>query len=213
VICFGLVAPAAVILLFRFVDPPLTTLMLLRSAQGQGMTQDWTRYDLIPPALRKMAIASEDRPFCDEMFGFNRSAIAIQIGVWWDGGRPTGASTITMQTARSLFLWPERSWIRKALEAWLTPQIALLWPRRRVIEVYLNIAEFGPGVYGVAAAARMFWRKPASALSPEEGAILLSLLPDPMHRSVLAPTPAMASAAEDVLALLGSDDPRLNCAK
>ena len=100
-----------------------------------------------------------------------------------DGGagkRPRGASTITMQTAKNLLLWPARDPVRMILEAWLTPQVALLWPKRRVIEVYLNIVEFGPGIYGAEAAARWFFHKPAADLTPREAAQLVSVLPRPL---------------------------------
>jgi monofunctional biosynthetic peptidoglycan transglycosylase len=97
-------------------------------------------------------VASEDNLFCHDPLGFDDDALLDQVEVWWKGERPRGASTITMQTTRNLLLWPGRDIVRKVFEVWLTPQIALLWPKRRVLEVYLNIVEFGPGVYGAEAA-------------------------------------------------------------
>ena len=141
-----LVVPFALILLFRFVPPPITPLMLLRLAEGYGLHREWVPYDRISPYMADAVVASEDNLFCREKSGFDTVALADQIAVWRDGERPRGASTITMQTARNLLLWPGRDIVRKLIEAWLTPQIALLWPKKRVLEVYLNIIEFGPGI-------------------------------------------------------------------
>src|SRR3954471_5761697 len=126
-----LLGPLLLVLLFRFVPVPLTPLMLLRSAQGQAWHHHWVPYERIAPALAEAVIASEDNLFCREWFGFDFDALSGQITALGDGDRVRGASTITMQTAKNLFLLPGREWLRKAAEAWLTPQIALLWPKRR----------------------------------------------------------------------------------
>jgi monofunctional biosynthetic peptidoglycan transglycosylase len=143
----------------------------------------------MPPALAHAVIAAEDNLFCRQMFGFDFGALRGQIEGWWQGDRPRGASTITMQTAKNLLLWPGRDPVRKTLEAWLTPQIALLWPKQRILEVYLNIVEFGPGIYGAEAAARTFFGKPASALSQREAARLAAVLPNPLAWSAADPGP------------------------
>ncbi len=212
-IAAALLAPVGVIAVLRVVNPPTTSLMLQRHWQGFGTAQNWLAYQAIPARLRQLAIAAEDLRFCTERVGFDWAAIATQLAVLRNGGRPTGASTLTMQTARTLFLWPDRDWVRKLLEAWLTPQIALLWPRRRVLDVYLNIAEFGPGIYGVAAAARAFWGRPVGALRLDQAALLMTVLPAPDQWSVAAPTPAMMLRARGLAALVTAQDHRLDCAR
>ncbi|HSO41884.1 MAG TPA: transglycosylase domain-containing protein, partial [Rhodospirillales bacterium] len=147
VLAVALLAPAALIALFRLVDPPITPLMLIRLAEGQSINKSWRELERISPHLARAVIASEDNRFCEHA-GFDLTEVAGQIDRWLDGGRPRGASTLTMQTAKNLFLWPGRDPLRKALEAWLTWQIELLWPKKRILEVYLNIVEFGPGIYG-----------------------------------------------------------------
>ncbi|MFO1028108.1 MAG: monofunctional biosynthetic peptidoglycan transglycosylase [Acetobacteraceae bacterium] len=180
-----LLGPLLLILLFRFVPVPLTPLMLLRAAQGYGLNHHWVPYEHLAPTLAQAVIASEDNRFCAEWFGFDFDALSGQIAALGDGERPRGASTITMQTAKNLFLLPGRDWFRKLLEAWLTPQIALLWPKQRVLEVYLNIIEFGPGIYGAEAAARSFFGRPAAALTREQAIRLAVVLPDPLDRSAV----------------------------
>jgi len=172
--------PFALIVVFRFVPPPITPLMVIRLIEGQPLHHQWVAYDKISPALGHAVIASEDNLFCEEILGFDVTALHGQVDAWEDGKRPRGASTITMQTAKNLLLWPGRDPIRKVVEAWLTPQIALLWPKRRVLEMYLNIVEFGPGIYGAEAAARSFFHKPAADLTPREAAQLASVLPRPL---------------------------------
>src|SRR6266700_1481512 len=147
-----LIGPFILIMIFRFVPVPLTPLMVVRLAQGYELHHDWVPYERIAPDLIHAVVASEDNLFCREPLGFDEGALLGQLEAWWEGERPRGASTITMQTARNLLLWPGRDVMRKALEAWLTPQIALFWPKRRILEVYLNSVEFGPGIYGAEAA-------------------------------------------------------------
>jgi monofunctional biosynthetic peptidoglycan transglycosylase len=213
VVVAALLVPAGLIMVLRVVNPRTTSLILQRQWQGFGTAQNWLPYEAIPIRLRQLAIAAEDLRFCTERTGFDWAAIATQLAVSRDGGRPTGASTLTMQTARTLFLWPHRDWFRKLLEAWLTPQIALLWPRRRVLEVYLNVAEFGPGIYGVAAAAKAFWGRPVGMLRLDEAALLMTVLPAPDEWSVTAPTPAMTLRARGLAALVTAQDYRLDCAR
>ena len=182
-----LLGPPLLLLLFRFVPVPLTPLMLIRAAEGYGMRHQWVSYDRMTPALPRSLIASEDNWFCREPLGFDTAALAQQIDVWWHGGRPRGASTITMQVARNLFLWQGRDWVRKLMEAWLTPQVALLWPKQRILEVYLNIVEFGPGVFGVQAASQRFFHRSAADLTPNQAARLIAVLPAPLDWSVVHP--------------------------
>ena len=190
-----LAGPPALILVFRVLPPPATPLMLIRLAQGHALRQEWVAYERIAPALAEAVIAAEDNRFCGEALGFDFAALRGQVESWQDGERPRGASTITMQTAKNLLLWPGRDPVRKALEAWLTPQVALLWPKRRVLEVYLNVVEFGPGLYGAEAATRAFFGKPASALSAHEAARLAAVLPNPLRWSAAAPSPHLRRRA------------------
>ena len=125
--------------------------------------------------------------FCREQLGFDEDALGEQLDAWWGGERARGASTITMQTARNLLLWPGRDVVRKAIEAWLTPQIALLWPKRRVLEVYLNSVEFGPGIYGAEAAARQYFHRSAAELSTDQALRLAVILPSPLKWSAVRP--------------------------
>jgi monofunctional biosynthetic peptidoglycan transglycosylase len=149
----------------------------------------WVPYRQISPFLVQAVVASEDDLFCRERSGFDLDALATQIAAWKRGERPRGASTITMQTARNLLLWPGRDPLRKIIEAWLTPQIALLWPKQRVLEVYLNIIEFGPGIYGAEAAAQQFFGRSAATLTRDEAVRLAVVLPDPLHWSASHPSP------------------------
>ncbi len=207
-----LLGPAALIMLFRYVPPPVTPLMLLRLTQGYGWHHEWIGYHRISPALADAVIASEDNHFCHERFGFDVDALAEQVAVWQEGDRPRGASTITMQVARNLLLWPGRDPVRKAIEAWLTPQIALLWPKRRVLEVYLNIIEFGPGIYGAEAAARANFNRSAADLTRDQAARLAVVLPDPLHWSAAHPSPYLRERAETIERRIGQLGSLLDCA-
>ncbi len=212
VLLVALLAPPGLILAYRFVPPPITPLMLVRAVQGYGLERDWVPYGSIAPALARSVIASEDNLFCRQALGFDFGALREQFQAWQAGERPRGASTITMQTAKNLLLWPGRDPLRKAVEAWLTPQIALLWPRQRVLEVYLNIVEFGPGVYGAEAAAQSFFNKPAARLTPREAALLAAVLPSPLNWSAAAPTPNLRQRAGNIERRVGQLGPLLDCA-
>jgi len=203
--------PLLLILLFRFLPPPVTPLMLLRAAQGHGMERAWVAREEIAPALVAAVVAAEDNLFCRQRLGFDLAALRGQIEAWQEGERPRGASTITMQVVKNLFLWPGRDLLRKALEAWLTPQIALLWPRARVIEVYLNIVEFGPGIYGAEAAARRFFGKPAARLTLREAALLAAVLPSPLTRSAGEPSAALQRRAAVIARRANDIRPLLDC--
>lgn len=208
-----LLGPLLLILLFRFAPVPLTPLMLLRVTQGYGLQHHWVPYSRIAPTLADAVIASEDNRFCQERFGFDFTALGEQIAALGDGERPRGASTITMQTAKNLFLLPGRDWIRKAIEAWLTPQIALLWPKHRVLEVYLNIIEFGPGIYGAEAAARAMFGRSAAALTREQALRLAVVLPNPLEWSAVHPTPYLRERVEVIGRRIGQLGPLLDCVR
>jgi len=212
-VAIGLAGPAAAILAFRFLPLPVTPLMLIRLAQGYPLHRQWAAYAAISPALAESVIASEDNLFCEESLGFDVQAMRGQYEAWQAGERPRGASTITQQTAKNLFLWPGRDPVRKFVEAWLTPQISLLWPKRRILEVYLNIVEFGPGIYGAEAAARSFFHKPASDLSAREAALLAAVLPRPLVWSAASPMPWLRQRAAVIEQRVAQIRPLLACAK
>ena len=206
-----LLGPLLLIGTFRFVPVPFTPLMLIRSAQGYGWERDWVPLASIAPALAESVVAAEDNLFCREPLGFDLGALRSEAEAWWQGERPRGASTITMQTAKNLILWPGRDPLRKAIEAWLTPQVAILWPKRRVMEVYLNIVEFGPGLYGAEAAARVHFNKPASALTQQEAARLAAVLPSPLNWSAARPSAHVLRRATVIERRVGQLGPLLDC--
>ena len=206
-----LLLPLGPILAYCFVPPPVTPLMLIRALQGHEMRQDWVPLSSIAPALAESVVAAEDNLFCRHSLGFDLGALRGEAEAWWEGGRPRGASTITMQTAKNILLWPGRDPLRKAVEAWLTPQVAILWPRRRVMEVYLNIVEFGPGLYGAEAAARAHFNKPASALTAREAARLAAVLPGPLTRSAARPSEQVLRRAAVIERRVGQLGPLLDC--
>jgi monofunctional biosynthetic peptidoglycan transglycosylase len=208
-----LVGPLALVLTFRFLPPPVTPLMLIRLVEGHPRHQQWVAYEKISPALAESVIASEDNFFCEETLGFDFNALRSQFEAWADGERPRGASTITTQTAKNLLLWPGRDPVRKLVEAWLTPQFALLWPKHRVLEMYLNIVEFGPGIYGAEAAARSFFGKHASELSPQQAALLASVLPLPLEWSAASPTAYIRHRALVIEQRVAETRPLLSCAR
>ena len=208
-----LLGPAAVLLVFRFVPVPITSLMLIRLAEGYPLHRDWVPYRRIAPALPRAVIASEDNRFCSEPLGIDGGALWSQVDDWLHGRRPRGASTITMQVARNLFLWPTRSMVRKVLELWLTPQVAILWPKRRILDVYLNSVEFGPGIFGAQAAARHWFGRNAAALTPDQAARLAVILPDPLHWSPLPPDPWAAQRALLILNRVQQLGPLDDCAR
>ena len=206
-----LLLPSVLVLAFRFVPVPATPLMVIRAAQGYGWQHDWVPLGQMSPALARAVVASEDNLFCAERLGFDEAALLGQIAAWWRGERPRGASTITMQVAKNVFLWPGRDILRKLAEAALTPQIALAWPKQRVMEVYFYSVDFGPGIYGAEAAARAFFGNPASRLTPQQAARLAVVLPNPLHRSAANPGRDVAARATVILRRIEELGPRLAC--
>lgn len=186
--------PLGLTVLYRLVPPPVTPLMVIRLVQGHGLDKDWRPLDRISPHLRRAVIAAEDAKFCSH-WGFDWQAIDNAIERYDEGGRVLGASTISMQTAKNVFLWPGRTFLRKGLEAYLTLYVEALWPKRRILEVYLNVAEFGPGLYGAEAAARRHFGTSAAELTAREAALLAAVLPDPLRRSPSRPSAYVASRA------------------
>ena len=182
-----IIGSVVLVALYRVLPPPGTPLMLIRLVEGYGIDKSWRRLDGISPHLIRAAMAGEDARFCRH-HGFDWGAIETAWDRYQSGrGRLLGASTISMQTAKNVFLWPGRDWLRKGFEAWFTALIELAWGKRRIMEIYLNVAEWGPGVYGAEAASRHYFHKPAEALNPEEAVRLAAALPDPLDWSPRRP--------------------------
>ena len=208
----ALLAPPLILLLYRVVPPPVTPLMLIRLGQGEALHKEWRPLAAIAPALAEAVVAAEDNRFCEHR-GFDWPALKGELEAWRAGEAPRGASTITMQTAKNLFLWPDRSLLRKALEAPLTLEVELLWPKRRIIEVYLNIVEFGPGIYGAEAAARNFFDKPAADLTGREAALLAAALPRPRTSSPGRPSEWLEDRARTIRTRIDQLGPMLDCVR
>ena len=194
-----LLATVVQVLVLRFVDPPLSAFMVARQmeAWGEGDWQfriayDWRDLDEISRQLPVALVAAEDQNF-SEHFGFDLKAIQKARKNNARGRKVRGGSTISQQTAKNLFLWQGSSrpsrWVRKGVEAWYTLLLEALWPKRRIMEVYVNIAEFGDGVYGAQAAARTYFRKDAARLGPAEAARMAAVLPSPRRYSITRPGP------------------------
>jgi monofunctional biosynthetic peptidoglycan transglycosylase len=187
----------ALVVLYRWVDPPASALMLGQRLTGTPITQRWVALERISPNLHLAVILSEDARFCSHS------------GVDWDeleeaierarDGIARGGSTISMQVVKNLFLWPSRSYLRKAIEIPLAYVIEAAWSKRRILEIYLNIAEWGPGVFGAEAASRYHFRKPASLLAPREAALLAVALPNPFERQAGSPGPGTLRLADTLL--------------
>lgn len=188
----------------RFVAPPPTFLMVSRAIEGEGLSYRWRSLDDISPRLVQAVIASEDSTFCAHN-GFDMKAIerALQANARAEkrgSGRIRGGSTISQQTAKNVFLWPGRDWIRKGLEAGYTVAIETVWGKRRIMEVYLNVAEWAPGVYGAEAAAQHWFGKSASDLSSREAARLAAILPSPRRYNAGSPGPYVRRRASRIQA-------------
>jgi monofunctional biosynthetic peptidoglycan transglycosylase len=173
------------LLVLRFVPPPTSAFML---QSPYPVSQQWVSLDTLPAHVALAMVASEDQRF-PEHFGVDFTAISDALDQAEDGDGLRGASTISQQTAKNLLLWPGRSLVRKGLEAGLAMSLEVIWGKKRILEVYVNIAEFGKGIYGVEAASRHYFGKPASRLSVNEAARLAVLLPGPRTRDARRLTP------------------------
>ena len=180
------------VLSLRWVDPPTSAFMTRERIANWSddkfeLRHRWVDWSQIAAPMKVAVIASEDQMF-PEHNGFDFQQINKAIEQRERGRRNRGASTISQQVAKNLFLWPGRSWVRKGLEVFYTVLIEWLWPKQRILEVYLNIAEFGPGVFGVGAASEKYFRKPAARLSNNDAALLAAVLPSPKRMKVATPS-------------------------
>ena len=188
VFAFLLLYPVVLAALYRFVAPPGTPLMLSTLVAGGEADYRWVPLSGISASAVKAVIASEDGKFCSH-FGFDWEAIDRALERNASGGRLRGGSTISQQTAKNLFFPESRTWLRKGFEAYGTVLIEVGWPKWRIMENYLNIAEFGPGIFGIEAAAQHYFRKPAARLTAFEAARLAAVLPSPRNYRVIGPGP------------------------
>lgn len=182
----------------RFFNPPTSAFIIAwQWEHGRRAYQQWQPLEQISSQLQLAVISSEDQKF-PLHFGFDFDSIKQALNE--SNGRPRGASTITQQVAKNLFLWNGRSYLRKLLEAWLTLVIECLWPKHRILEVYLNIAEFGSGVYGAEAAAQSFYQRPARQLTPWQSGLLAAVLPNPKRMSAATPSDYVQTRAREIIA-------------
>ena len=195
-------AYALLILLISFLPPPINIYQVQESWRLGGIEKDWVGWDEIAPVMARSVVAAEDANFCAH-WGFDMVAIRAAI----DQGGNRGASTLTQQVVKNTFLWHGRSYVRKAMEAMLTPVVELIWSKQRILEVYLNVAEFGTGLFGVQAAAQHHFGVDARDLTATQAARLAAVLPDPQNRSASEPsafvrkrTRAIMSGAETIAA-------------
>lgn len=192
-VALALLLSVGPVLLLRWVDPP-TTAFIIREQLSAGEPRKprsvqyrWVDGQQISPHIKVAVIAAEDQTFPNH-YGFDLKSINDALQDRERGRRVRGASTLSQQVAKNLFLWPGQSWIRKGLEAYFTVLIETLWPKQRILEVYVNIAEFGSGVFGVGAASEVYFRKPAARLSAPDAALLAAVLPSPKRMKVRSPS-------------------------
>jgi monofunctional biosynthetic peptidoglycan transglycosylase len=183
------VAHLVYIIILRWVDPPITVTQLISWVEGNGLSRDYVRYDEMSANMKLAVIASEDQLFPVHN-GFDWKSIekAIKDNNKKKAKRIKGGSTISQQVAKNVFLWQGRNWFRKGLEAYFTFMIELVWGKERILEVYLNVAETGKGIFGVEAAARKYFKKSAKRLSPTEAAMIAACLPNPKKYKVSPPS-------------------------
>jgi monofunctional biosynthetic peptidoglycan transglycosylase len=186
---------ALLVLLFSFLPPPINLYQMSEAIRLGGIEKDWVDMEDIAPVMARSVVAAEDANFCTH-WGFDMAAIREAIS---EGGN-RGASTLTQQVAKNVFLWQGRSWLRKAMEAVLTPPVELIWSKRRILEVYLNVAEFGEGVFGVQAAAQHYFNVDARDLTAVQAARLAAVLPNPKERDPANPTSFLRKRAREIIA-------------
>jgi monofunctional biosynthetic peptidoglycan transglycosylase len=195
------------ILLYAFINPPVTPLMVQRAVQqklsGKKMQirKNWVPIEGISNNLVKAVVSSEDNRFL-EHWGIDVQAIQKAVDYNKRHKRKRGASTITQQVAKNVYLWPSRTWLRKGFELYFTVMIEAVWSKKRIMEVYLNVMETGDGVYGAEAAARKYFHKPASRLTKGEAALIAACLPSPRKRNPAAPTPYLYRRQAQIMNLM-----------
>ncbi|MCG6904501.1 MAG: monofunctional biosynthetic peptidoglycan transglycosylase [Rhodobacter sp.] len=190
----GCVLILLAVLIYNFVNPPTTPYIFSESRRLDGVKREWVAFADIAPVMARSAVAAEDANFCLH-WGFDMEAIRAAL----DAGGTRGASTISQQVVKNAYLWHGRSWARKALEALITPVMEAVWSKQRVLEVYLNIAEFDEGVFGVEAGAQHYFGVSAAALNATQAARLAAVLPNPKERSAAKPSAKLRKRAASIL--------------
>ena len=199
-----IISSILIVLLFKWVNPSSTAFILLKSGDlslmfsNETPKQQWVSLNKISRNMPLAIVASEDQVFFDH-FGFDFNQIEKAMKENQRRKRQRGASTISQQVAKNMFLFPGKSLFRKGIEAYFTLLIETIWGKRRILEVYMNIAELGEDLYGVEAASRLYFRKDASALTPNEAALLTAILPSPIKRSVLRPSGFLINRKDNIL--------------
>jgi monofunctional biosynthetic peptidoglycan transglycosylase len=194
--------------LYALINPPVTTVMLLKALGSNGIHKSWTGIDDISPRLVRAVMTSEDQRFC---FHHGIDWVEVENALDDEDGRFRGASTITMQTAKNLFLWTGRSWIRKALEAPLALYLELFLSKRRIMEIYLNIVEWDEGVYGAAAAADHYFHKNPAQLSATQSSLLAAVLPSPATRDAAKPGRGTSRIARRIAGRMAAGQADASC--
>jgi monofunctional biosynthetic peptidoglycan transglycosylase len=202
--------PLALAFFYRYVPPPLTPLMVIRLVEGDGLDRAWVDLEDLPAHVPLAVMAAEDNRFCRHV-GFDPVEIGKAIGEWRRGKGLRGASTLSMQVTRNLFLWPGGGWPRKALEALWTPLVELVLGKRRIMELYLNIAETGRGTFGFAAAAEAQFGKPVTGLTAMEAAHLAAVLPDPRGRRANPPSAYIRQQGRTIRMRMRDIRPLMDC--
>ena len=194
-------------ILYRFVPVPVTPLMLIRNMEQLSdgkelrLKKQWVPIEKISPEMVNAVVASEDNLFMSH-WGFDFDAISKAKKMNEKGKKVYGASTISQQTAKNVFLWPSRTWVRKGLECYFTVLIEIFWPKKRIMEVYLNVAETGDGIYGVEAASRHYYKKSADKLTQEQAALIAASLPAPRRYNPANPTSYIRSRQKRIIRLM-----------
>jgi monofunctional biosynthetic peptidoglycan transglycosylase len=197
VLLWFFVSTIGVVIIYRFLPPPVTPLMVIRvfeqafdEKREVRLMKDWVSLDEMSPSMPLAVITSEDQKF-EEHYGFDLEAIekAQKYNERHNGKKVKGASTISQQTAKNVFLWPARSYLRKGLEVYFTFLIEILWSKERIMEVYLNVIEMGDGIYGAEAASQQYYNRPVSKINNSQAALIAACLPNPIRWSPARPTP------------------------
>jgi len=189
----AIVGVLLLVVVYSVVNPPTTYTIWSEGRRLGSVDREWVPIEDIAPEMARSVVAAEDANFCLH-WGFDVQAIRAAM----ESGGARGGSTITQQVVKNVFLWQGRSWIRKALEAAITPAVEVIWSKRRIIEVYLNIAEMDEGVFGVEAAARRYFDVGPEALSPKQAALIAAVLPSPKTRSASKPSASVRRRATSI---------------
>ncbi len=207
VLLYFIVASIAWVLFYRFVNPPITWLIISEtwfSDKPDNLPQrKWIPYEDLSDNLKRAAIAGEDAHFMDH-HGFDTKAIREAYKRNQTGKPIRGGSTISQQTAKNVFLWPHRSWLRKGFETWFTMLIEIFWGKERILEVYLNIIETGDGLFGMNSASQFYFNKSAQSLTKRQAALLVAVLPNPIRWKPNAPTPFINRKANTIVRYMAS---------